>query len=215
MNYTEETINDIQKSVIKVLDRVIEINADNLSYVDIKYIREHLMTALYDTGSLVDDLMSETVKDKYGDYDEDQPDPYDSGDRIADGFYLECVKKYREHEIRVILYKNTGERYGYVRLKQPVLDCTKIRCSSCITFNAIVDDDDRFGGEHGHWIGFNCAHDSNDAKGVLKKYVKALTESIEHNKSCSIDMSAAMSIDKALAECCKVVDQLVDEIYYK
>lgn len=78
MGYTEETIADIRKSISKVMDRVSKINTDNLSYVDIKYIREHLMSALSDTGSLVDDLMAEAVKDKYGDYDEDPSDSHDS-----------------------------------------------------------------------------------------------------------------------------------------
>lgn len=72
MGYTNETIKDILESVNKVQRRVSEINADNLSYTDIKYIRDHLMATLSDTGDLTDDLLSETVKDKYGDFAEDQ-----------------------------------------------------------------------------------------------------------------------------------------------
>lgn len=86
MNNAAETIVDIQKSMSEALGRVSKINADNLSYVDIKYIREHLMSALSDTDSLVDDLMAEAIKDKYGDYDEDPRDTYDPDMRISDDF---------------------------------------------------------------------------------------------------------------------------------
>jgi hypothetical protein len=216
MNYTEETIVDIQKSMSKVMDRVSKINADNLSYVDIKYIREQLMSALSDTGSLVDDLMAESVKDKYGDYDEDPSDSHDSDMLITDDFCIEYVEKYRGHEVRVILYKSTGCRCGYVKLQQPIWDCDDIECHGDVTFNANVEiDDDRFGGRPGHWIGFECAHsgDSTDRDAVSRYF---------HEEKMSADNFYALSPDGTvrsaeyvLKECYHIVDQLIDEVYNK
>lgn len=216
MNYTDETIVDIQKSMSKVMDRVRKINADNLSYVDIKYIREHLMSALSDTGSLVDDLMAEAVKDKYGDYDEDTSDPYDPNMLITDDFCIEYVEKYRGHEVRVILYKSTGCRCGYVKLQQPVLNCDDIECHGDVTFNAKVDgDDDRFGGRPGHWIGFDCAH-SGDApdRYVVSEYFHAENRPADDFYALSTDGTVRLA-EYVLKECHHIVDQLIDNIYNK
>lgn len=212
MNHIEETIVDIQKSMSEALDRVSKINADNLSYVDIKYIREHLMSALSDTDSLVDDLMAEAVKDKYGDYDEDPSDFNDSDDMlITDDFCIEYVNKYRGREVRVILYKSTGCRCGYVKLKQPVWNCADIECHGGVTFNAKVESDDgRFGGEPGHWIGFDCAN-LYDAAAIeaIEKYFGSLAK-----ETCPINgPGVAGSAEYTPHECYKIVDQLVDDFY--
>lgn len=74
MDHTNETISDIMEAVNKVQRKVSELNADNLNYTDIRYIRGHLMDALSDTDDLVDDLLAETIKDHFGDYEYDQDD---------------------------------------------------------------------------------------------------------------------------------------------
>ena len=217
---TEETIVDIQKSITKVMDKVSKINADNLSYVDIKYIRENLMSALSDTDSLVDDLMAEAVKDKYGDYEEDQHDPYYADMLITDYFCVESVKKYRGHEVRVILYKSTGCRCGYVKLMRSAPDRRDIECHGGVTFNEPVKSDDaRFGGEPGHWIGFDCGHicDKADVE-ALEKYFGAPAKetclgAIVKEPCYTNAQGVVRTTEYVLNECYKIVDQLVDDFY--
>ena len=216
MNNAAETIVDIQKSMREAMERVSKINADNLRYVDIKYIREHLMSALSDTDSLVDDLMAEAVKDKYGDYDEDPSDPYDSDMLITNDFCIECIAKYRGHEVRIILYNSTGCRCGYVKLQQPVLNCDDIECHGGVTFNAYVEsDDDRFGGRPGNWIGFDCAH-SGDLPDMdyVSRYFPDDLRSADDFYALSTDGTVRLA-EYVLKECHHIVDQLIDRVYNK
>lgn len=216
MDYTNETINDILTAVNKVQRRVSEIDADNLSYADIKYIRVHLMSALSDTGELTDDLLSETVKDKYGDFteEEDLYVPRVSDDSI--GVYIEAIKEYRGHEVRVILYP-TGCRCGYVKLANPIDSVDEIMCHGGITFNQLVDDNSyRFGNKHGHWIGFDCAHigDAPDRDAVTRYFPDA----VGGVSGCLYIPDAngvVRSTEYVLRECYRIVDQLIDDIYNK
>lgn len=214
MDYTNETINDILTAVNKVKCRVSEINAASLSYADIKYIRAHLMSALSDTGELTDDLLSETVKDKYGDFTEDQGGSSESDDMlITNDLCVEAVEAYRGHEVRVVLYRVTGCRCGYVRLKQPIKSADNIECHGGITYNELVDYGlDQFGNKPGHWIGFDCTHIGDRAdRCAFSRYFPDDTI-----PSCWSSIGGSVrDTDYVLKECYHIVDQLIDDIYNK
>lgn len=218
MSYTNETIKDILTSVSKAQSRVSEINADNLSYTDIKYIRDHLMSALSDTDELTDDLLAETVKDKYGDFTEDRNESNASGDMlITDNLCVEAVETYRGHEVRVVLYRVTGCRCGYVKLMKPVDSTDEIVCHGGITFDELVDCGlDHFGNKPGHWIGFDCAHigDSADRDAFARYFPDDTISSCD----CPLWTSTGGSVrdtDYVLNECYHIVDQLIDHVYNK
>lgn len=218
MNYAEETIKEIIEAVSKVQRKASKLNADDLRYTDIKYIRDHLMSALSDTGSLIDDLMAESVKDKYGDFTEDRSGSNASDDMlITNDLCVEAVEMYKGHEVRVVLYRVTGCRCGYVRLKQPIESAGDIECHGGVTYNELVEGDlDQFGNKPGHWIGFDCAHIGDCADmGAFERY---FSDDMTYSCDCPLWSSIGGSVkdtDYVLKECYHIVDQLIDNVYNK
>jgi hypothetical protein len=204
MNYAEEIKNDIKGAMDKAAKKLGEMKSNELRYKDIRYIKCQLMSALSDADSLLDELMTQDVEDKFGDYCDDDKD----ANKESRDYVIECIGYHKGYKFVVKLMR-TGQRNGYIKVLR-TNSYYNIDVHGGITYS----DDHLEGVGDGPWIGFDCAHtvDKHDVESVTEKFDldDAERESLERYNKLVPEHATVKSLEFCINECKKVIDQLTD-----